>query len=124
VSANNKDKIKDVMKNPKKKKTPLTAFLEDAELPKETEEPEEIEEIKEEVNPKEGFWNMIEREKKKRKTIEDYYTRQTYLIRNDLLERFENIAKDQPWGFKRRAINYAIEKFLDEVEHKKMHTDK
>lgn len=132
----NKDRIKDAMKNPRQKKTPLNAFLEtettlnnkneqtNVSLKSNTNDEKSNEQglindhDNKEVNTEEGFWKMIEEEKKKRKTIEDSYTRQTYLIRNDLLERFENIAKSQPWGFKRRAINYALEKFLDEIEQK------
>ncbi|MFB4165770.1 hypothetical protein ACE1TI_18725 [Alteribacillus sp. JSM 102045] len=62
-----------------------------------------------------GFWGMIEQEKKK-KRVEDTHQRDTFLIRKDLLREFNKMAKKQPKGFKTKAINYALENFLDEVK--------
>jgi hypothetical protein len=64
-----------------------------------------------------SFWGLIE-ESKKKKTIEDTHTRQTYLVRNDLIARLQKTAKNQDKGFKTKAINYALEQFLDDIESK------
>jgi hypothetical protein len=61
------------------------------------------------------FWSLIENEKKK-KTVEETHTRQTYLIRNDILDRLQKNSMKQGKGFKTKVINYALEQFLDELE--------
>lgn len=48
--------------------------------------------------------------------VEDTHTRDTYLIRNDLLERFNNVARTQKKGFKMRLINHILEKELDRID--------
>ncbi|MCR8964141.1 hypothetical protein O0550_13145 [Brevibacillus halotolerans] len=47
--------------------------------------------------------------------MEDTYTRQTFLIRNDLIERLKRVAATQKKGFKTRLMNYVLEKELDEL---------
>lgn len=58
------------------------------------------------------------KEKVQKPTIEDTHTRQTYLIRNDLLKRMNKAAKGKKRGFKTDLVNFAIEKVLDELEEK------
>ncbi|MDP4099311.1 hypothetical protein OIN60_21580 [Paenibacillus sp. P96] len=48
--------------------------------------------------------------------VEDIHTRQTFLIRNDLIARLNRIAAKQNKGFKMRLINYVLEKELDDLE--------
>lgn len=55
-------------------------------------------------------------EQSRKPRVEDTHTRDTYLIRNDLLERFNNLAAGQKRGFKTRFINYVLEKELDKIE--------
>jgi hypothetical protein len=50
-----------------------------------------------------------------RPRMEDTCTRQTFLIRNDLIERLNRIAATQKKGFKTRFMNYVLEKELDEL---------
>ena len=54
--------------------------------------------------------------KTKRETVEDTHTRQTYLIRNDLIKRMDKLAKNKARGFKTMLVNHAIEKVLEELE--------
>ncbi|SDJ06366.1 hypothetical protein [Alteribacillus bidgolensis] len=68
------------------------------------------------VGSEQGFWGIIEQEKKKKK-VEDTHQRDTFLIRKDLLREFNRMAKKQPKGFKTKAINYALENFLNEVKN-------
>lgn len=53
---------------------------------------------------------------KRKPLVEETHTRDTYLIRNDLLERFNRLAKNEKKGFKMRFINYVLEKELDKIE--------
>lgn len=53
--------------------------------------------------------------KRKKERIEDTHTRKTYLVRNDLLERIENVSSGTH-GFKIEFINFAIELALAEYE--------
>lgn len=55
-------------------------------------------------------------EKKSKPTIEETHTRQTYLIRNDLIERLNKLARRKDRGFKTHLINYAIEQALNEID--------
>jgi hypothetical protein len=48
--------------------------------------------------------------------VEDTHTRDTYLIRNDLLERLNKVAAKQSKGFKMRLINYLLEEGLKSLE--------
>lgn len=54
-----------------------------------------------------------------RQTIEDTHTRQTYLIRNDLIARLERLAKGQRRGFKTEFVNDALELLLAKAESAK-----
>lgn len=67
-----------------------------------------------------NFWDLIDQEKKK-KTVEETHTRQTYLIRNDLLKELNKVSRKQGKGFKTKVINYALEQFLNDInnEHRK-----
>lgn len=49
----------------------------------------------------------------KKGKVEDTHTRQTYLIRNSLLERFTKAAKNKHKGFKTEVVNLGIEMVLD-----------
>lgn len=71
--------------------------------------------IKQEEGGDSGFLKAYE-EKAKRKTIEETHTRQTYLIRNDLIKRMERLAEKKERGFKTALVNHAIEKVLEELE--------
>lgn len=51
----------------------------------------------------------------KKQKVEDTHTRQTFLVRNELLARFDKLAKGKH-GFKTEFINYAIESALNEIE--------
>jgi hypothetical protein len=55
----------------------------------------------------------------RRKTQEETHTRTTFLIRNDLLERFNRVALRQKRGFKTFVINKLLEDFLNAVEDNK-----
>src|SRR5699024_11762983 len=54
---------------------------------------------------------------KKKERVEDTHTRNTYLIRNDLMKRLNNYSKHRR-GFKTEFINYVVEQGLDELENK------
>jgi hypothetical protein len=51
-----------------------------------------------------------------KQTIEDTHTRQTYLIRNDLISRLERLSKGQRRGFKTEFVNDALELLLAKAE--------
>ncbi|MBD7971098.1 hypothetical protein, partial [Paenibacillus gallinarum] len=59
-------------------------------------------------------YELLKRNRKPR--VEDTHTRDTYLIRNDLLARFNKLAEKQEKGFKMRMVNYLLEKELDKIE--------
>lgn len=63
-------------------------------------------------------YEEIERHRKPK--VEDTHTRDTYLIRNDLLARFNKLAKNQKKGFKMKLINYVLEKELNMIEKNQM----
>jgi len=52
---------------------------------------------------------------KKKERVEDTHTRNTFLIRNDLMKRLNYFSKNRR-GFKTEFINYVIEQGLDELE--------
>lgn len=58
------------------------------------------------------------KEKAQKPTIEETHTRQTYLIKNEILTRLNKLAKGEKRGFKTDLVNYAIEKVIDEIENK------
>lgn len=66
---------------------------------------------------------VIEKEKnitdlmKKRELVEDTHTRNTFLVRNDLMERLNNLSEGRH-GFKTKFINYVIEMGLNELKEK------
>lgn len=57
--------------------------------------------------------SILEKYKEKKKK-EDLFTRQTYLIRNDLIKRFDKAAATRKKGFKTDVINELLEAFLNE----------
>lgn len=63
--------------------------------------------------------NKIMRLTSKKEKVEDTHTRQTYLIRNSLLERFTKAAKNEDKGFKTEVVNLGIEMVLDMLEEQK-----
>jgi hypothetical protein len=63
--------------------------------------------------------NKIMRLTSKKGKVEDTHTRQTYLIRNSLLERFTKAAKNKHKGFKTEVVNLGIEMVLDMLEEQK-----
>jgi len=56
------------------------------------------------------------RSKSKKAKVEDTHTRKTYLVRNDLLDRIEDVSNGTH-GFKIEFINFAIELGLAEYEN-------
>lgn len=53
---------------------------------------------------------------KNKKTIDQTHTRQTYLVRNELIKRMNKLSKSQGKGFKTKVVNHALEMVLDELE--------
>ena len=49
-------------------------------------------------------------------TVEETHTRTTFLLRNDLKVRLNNLADQNKRGYKTEFINQAIELLLDSVE--------
>jgi hypothetical protein len=64
-----------------------------------------------------NFIAMFDEQRKQKKTVEETHTRQTYLIRNDLIDRLESIAYNKDRGFKTAFLNHAIERLLNEVDN-------
>ncbi|MFS1512661.1 hypothetical protein VQL36_09515 [Chengkuizengella sp. SCS-71B] len=56
-------------------------------------------------------------------TVEDTHKRATFLIRNDLIERLNEIVKGEKKGTKHRLVNKGIEKILDEYSEKQLSKD-
>lgn len=54
----------------------------------------------------------------KKKTMEETHTRRTFLIRNDILKRYEQATKGKR-GLKTRLINDALEAMLDALDSSK-----
>lgn len=57
--------------------------------------------------------NKVAKEKKKKKKFEDQHTKQTYWIRNDVLEALNKIAKER--GEKTRIINQALIDYIKKL---------
>lgn len=74
-----------------------------------------FETVKSNAETETGFMQQFE-ERTKKLTIEDTHTRQTYLIRNDLLKRLNKVAKGKDRGFKTQLVNYALEQILNEID--------
>lgn len=53
---------------------------------------------------------------KTKKKVEDTHTRKTFLVRNDLIERLNEVASERHHGFQTEFINIAIEYGLDRTE--------
>ena len=51
-----------------------------------------------------------------RKRVEDTHTRDTFLIENELLQKLNLIAKQQPKGYKKKLINDLLRMYLQEIE--------
>lgn len=51
----------------------------------------------------------------KKMPLEETHKRRTYMVRNDLAEQINEMAKERGSGFKTRFINFAIEKLLQEM---------
>lgn len=64
--------------------------------------------------PEQGFIQVFQN--KKKPTVEETHTRQTYLIRNELIAELEQLAKGQDRGFKTQLVNYALEKAIRELK--------
>jgi uncharacterized protein (DUF4415 family) len=56
----------------------------------------------------------VNKKERKRKKFEDNFTRQTYYIQNDLLEKLNEVAGSEK-GEKTRIINEALRKYLKKV---------
>lgn len=66
-----------------------------------------------EYEPEQQTISIIEKYNNK-KTKEETFTRQTYMIRNDLIKRLHNAAKGRGKGFKTDVINDILERFLND----------
>lgn len=66
--------------------------------------------------PSEGNERSIIDLVRKKERVEDTHTRNTFLIRNDLMKRLNHFSKHRR-GFKTEFINYVIEQGLDEIEN-------
>ena len=61
--------------------------------------------------------NKLSKITKTKRKMEETHTRRTFLIKNDLLTRFDKKAKYiENKGFKTEFINYILEKGLDELD--------
>lgn len=58
---------------------------------------------------------LNEFKKTKKPTVEETHTRQTYLIRNQLIDQLEELAKGKDRGFKTQLVNYAIEQAIKQI---------
>jgi len=72
--------------------------------------------LNEDIQSEENERSIIDLVKKKER-VEDTHTRNTFLIRNDLMKRLNNFSKHRR-GFKTEFINYVVEQGLDELENK------
>ncbi|MFS0728362.1 hypothetical protein [Paenibacillus sp. 1P07SE] len=64
------------------------------------------------------FLKMLEVDRRK-KTVEETHTRDTFLIENHLLDRLNRLAQLEGKGFKKKFINYVIEKEITNIERAK-----
>src|SRR5699024_578095 len=71
--------------------------------------------LNEEIQSGKNEKSIIDNIKKKKK-VEYTHTRNTFLIRNDLLKRLNNLSKHRR-GFKTEFINYVVEQGLDDLEN-------
>jgi hypothetical protein len=72
-------------------------------------------EITEQISPIQAFFEIT----KQRETVEDTHTRKTFIIKNELLKRFEKLQKKHGRGFQTWFINEAIQRLLIEIEGNK-----
>ncbi|SDW94171.1 hypothetical protein SAMN04489725_1234 [Alicyclobacillus hesperidum] len=57
-----------------------------------------------------------EQEKKAKKSYDELYTKHTFVIRRDLLERLEKLSKKHSRGFKTRFLNEILEAGLNQLD--------
>ena len=62
-------------------------------------------------------FNTELKEKLARPTVEQTHTRTTFLLRNDLKARLDNLADQNKRGYKTDFINKSIEMLLDAIEN-------
>lgn len=62
---------------------------------------------------------MVEEQTAKKKTVEETHTRLTFIVHNDIVERWEKYFRRKPRGFKTRVINQLLKAFLDSVDQGK-----
>lgn len=53
----------------------------------------------------------------KKQKMEETHTRATFLIEDDILEKFNNICESESRGFKTKAINLAIKSFINDYNN-------
>jgi hypothetical protein len=58
---------------------------------------------------------LKEFKKTKKPTVEETHTRQTYLIKNELIAKLEELAAGKDRGFKTHLVNYAIEQAIKQI---------
>jgi hypothetical protein len=58
---------------------------------------------------------LNEFKKAKKPTVEETHTRQTYLIKNELIAELEKLAAGKDRGFKTHLVNYAIEQAIKQI---------
>lgn len=58
---------------------------------------------------------LNEFKKAKKPTVEETHTRQTYLIKNELISKLEELAAGKDRGFKTHLVNYAIEQVINQI---------
>ncbi|OQR53157.1 hypothetical protein [Bacillus sp. CDB3] len=56
----------------------------------------------------------------KKKTVEETHKRRTFLIRRELINRIDEIAKDKPKGFVTDLVNTALDSVITQLENKKV----
>ncbi|MED1535491.1 hypothetical protein [Bacillus pseudomycoides] len=56
----------------------------------------------------------------KKKTVEETHKRRTFLIRRELINRIDQIAKDKPKGFVTDLVNTALDSVVKQLENKKV----
>lgn len=129
VAKTGTDKIKDSMNQTKKRPAPANLFFEPEPESKTETEQKTIKETEtktetsknqfinnnSEEEKENNFWNTLEKKKQK---VEDTHKRSTFLIRKDLLDEFDQLSKNQGKGFKTQAINYALEKLIEEMKRR------
>ena len=66
-----------------------------------------------------GLSSLMEKYDKK-KTVEETHKRRTFLIRRELINRIDQIAKDKPKGFVTDLVNTALDSVVKQLENKKV----